>query len=511
VVVLLFIDVKEKSRLFSLFSIMCFAGLISFVTLPTPGQWSPYYKVTMHPYIQKDSPESQTLGYYILVDRVRIQDALHFSPALEKTSLAPWIPYYQLPYQFRAPGRTLILGGGSGNDATMALTHGAEKVTVVEIDPVILEQGLVTHPHRPYLDPRVRIINDDGRSFLRRDREEYDLILMNALDSHLQLPGLSTLRLESYMYTVEAFRDVRNLMNPQSIFIVHLSSSRKWMGERLYWTMTEAFGREPIMLSTEGSPFGSVAFAMGPDGIFDGTRANFKVPVSRFRPELIRKAKNSTVLATDDWPHLYLSHPTLPKTYIIVLLLILVSAFVVFRFGTPMGKITHHLYFFLLGAGFMLLEARSITKAAVLFGSTWIVSAVMIGSILTVVFAANLLVWKERVKLKTSWCYAGVFTGLLLGYFVSIDFILKYDFAWRVLFVGAWLSFPIFFASILFSRAFKKEEQPHSAFGANLLGIAVGGVLEYASLILGLQVLYLLALGIYGLALIAARNRFLTQ
>jgi len=481
-------------------SLACLAAVIFFTTLPEPGQWSPYYKVTLRPYHQDTAQQRSPLGYQIMVDKMRIQDALHFSPELERSFLAQWIPYYQLPYQFRLPGRTLILGGGSGNDATMALANGAEEVTVVEIDPVILRQGLVTHPHRPYRNQRVRTINDDGRSFLRRTQEQYDLILMNALDSHLQLPGLSTLRLESYMYTVEAFRDVKRLMNPQSIFMVHLSSTRKWMGERLYWSLTEAFGKEPVLLRTEGSPWGSIAFAMGPEGMFDATRTNFKVPVTRIDPDFMRKVKISTVLATDDWPHLYLSHPTLPTTYIVILIVILVSTFAAFRWAAPGGNMTHHLHFFFLGAGFMLLETRSITKSAVLFGSTWIVNAVMIGSILAVVFIANLLVWQWWRTIPTRRVYAGLFAGLILGYFVSIDFILNFGWLWRMLFVGLWLSIPIFFASVLFSRSFHQVQKPHGAFGANLLGIAVGGVLEYSSLILGLQVLYLVALAIYVLA-----------
>jgi len=484
-------------------AIVLLAGVIFTTTLPEKGQWSPYYKVTIRQYVERDNVKKEPLGFAIMVDKMRIQDALHFSPALQNSFLAPWVPYYQLPYQFRKPGDTLILGGGSGNDATLALRHGAERVTVVEIDPVIVGLGYSTHPHQPYRNKKVRIVNDDARSFLRRNREKYDLIIMNALDSHLQLPGLSTLRLESYMYTVEAFRDVRRLMNEKTIFMVHLSSTRKWMGERLYWTLTEAFGKEPVLLTTEGSPFDSIAFAFGPEGIFKIKPANenFVLHVS---PEAFKQAQSRTVLATDDWPHLYISHPTLPRTYVIILAIIIILAFIIFRYATPMGIFTGNLHFFLLGAGFMLLETRSITKSAVLFGSTWMVNAVMIGSILGVVFLANLLIWKFKWKIKTNLCYLFLFGGLLLGYFISVDFILQYDWVLRILFAGLWFSFPIFFASIIFSRAFKNVQQPHNAFGANLLGIAVGGVLEYSSMILGLQALYLLALLIYLGAMISA-------
>lgn len=83
---------------------------------------------------------------------------------------------------------------------------------------------------------------------------------MNALDSHHQLPGLSTFRLESYMYTVEAFKDVKKHFHPNAIFLVHLSSDRPWMGERLFWSLTEAFDRMPRLFITDGSPHNSIAF-----------------------------------------------------------------------------------------------------------------------------------------------------------------------------------------------------------------------------------------------------------
>jgi predicted membrane-bound spermidine synthase len=169
------------------------------------GKWSPYYNVEWASYHAESEHSNEFLGYKILVDKLRIQDALQFSDALANNSnLSGWIPYYQLPYHFRRPNHVLILGGGCGNDATVALSNGAKKIDVVEIDPVIINLGYTLHPHKPYLNSRVRTINDDARSFLRKTREKYDLIIMNALDSH-QLSGLS--HMTGNIYTV-GFEDV---------------------------------------------------------------------------------------------------------------------------------------------------------------------------------------------------------------------------------------------------------------------------------------------------------------
>src|SRR5262249_1582618 len=61
-----------------------------------------------------------------------------------------------------------VVGSGTGNDVAAALRAGAGRIDAIEIDPAILMIGQQRHPENPYADPRVRAINDDARSFLRR-------------------------------------------------------------------------------------------------------------------------------------------------------------------------------------------------------------------------------------------------------------------------------------------------------------------------------------------------------
>jgi spermidine synthase len=475
------------------------AGLVSVLvvvvlsTLPADGLWSPYYKISAVPYEHRD-PGAAPLGYAIIVDRMRIQDALRFSPELEQSPLRLWGPYYRLPFSFVTPKTVLVLGGGSGNDATVALGFHPERVDVVEIDPVLVSLGRTLHPHRPYRDPAVRTVVNDARAFLRQTTDTYDLVIMNALDSHHQLPGLSTLRLESFIYTVEAFRDVKRHLGPGSFFVVHLGSTRPWMGERLYWSLTEAFGREPRLYTTEHEATQSVAFVYGPEGRVPG--GNEVQPVE---PDRFRAAKGRTRLATDDWPHLYLADNRVPRLYlevltVVVLLAMLVSARAWRSLGAARGS-----HFFLLGAGFMLLETRSITKAALLFGSTWIVNAIVIASILLVIWLGNLLLLKG-VRIGKMPCYLALIGSLLLGYVVPIAPALAYGFWPRVAWSVVWIGAPIFFAALIFSGSFRGAEDASGAFGVNLLGVVVGGALEYSSMVYGLDFLYLIAIGIYLLA-----------
>ena len=459
-------------------------------TFSERGLWSPYYKLTFSPYRTK---QGTYVGFSIVVDRVRIQDALRFSPDLARTPLGAFIDYYKLPYLIRHANDVLILGGGSGNDATMALAQGARSVTVVEIDPVIVALGYEMHPHRPYRNARVKTVNDDARAFLRRDRNTYDLIVMNALDSHYQLPGLSTLRLESFMYTTDAFRDVRRHMSASSLFVVHLSSTRPWMGERLFWSLSDAFGQEPALFTTRGSPFDSIAFVYGPPDVID--RASRQAgPLLRFDPASFR-AKPATIRATDDWPHLYLRSPRLPNVYVLVLSLILAVAVLSFwRVGRLRSREDVHM--FLLGAGFMLLETRSITKASLLFGATWFVNAIVISGIILVIFLGNLAV-ARGLRANRFVLYAALVVLLLIGFAVPINWILSYTLASRTALAAIWLAAPIFFTSLIFSEAFQGTSDVAAAFGANLLGVVVGGVLEYSSMIVGLNALYLIAIAVY--------------
>ena len=67
---------------------------------------------------------------------------------------------------------------------------------------------------------------------------------------------------------------------------------------------------------------------------------------------------------------------------------------------------------------------------------------------------------------------------------------------------------PIFLANLVFAERFRNVEESNVAFGANLLGAMVGGVLEYLALITGYQALLIVVAVLYGLAF---ASRFVTM
>jgi spermidine synthase len=125
-------------------------------------------------------------------------------------------PAYGLPHLLRRDSgarpfeNILIIGAGSGTDVSRALQWGAKHIDAVEIDPVIYKLGKRDHPDQPYADKtRVTVHLDDGRNFLRAaPAKKYDLIIYALVDSLVLHSGQSSIRLESYLFTKQAFQDI---------------------------------------------------------------------------------------------------------------------------------------------------------------------------------------------------------------------------------------------------------------------------------------------------------------
>ncbi len=82
-----------------------------------------------------------------------------------------------------APRRILLIGGGVGGSLREILRHpSVSEVTYLELDPAIIRlAGEFLEPSEAALltDPRVEVINGDGRLYLERERKKYDLIIVN--------------------------------------------------------------------------------------------------------------------------------------------------------------------------------------------------------------------------------------------------------------------------------------------------------------------------------------------
>ena len=104
---------------------------------------------------------------------------------------------------------TLVIGPGGGRDLLSALVFGAEKVEGVEINPIIVRDVMRgrfrEYSGALYENPRVTIHVDDGRSFVRRTGNKYDVIQASLVDTWAATAAGAYTLTENSLYTAEAF------------------------------------------------------------------------------------------------------------------------------------------------------------------------------------------------------------------------------------------------------------------------------------------------------------------
>jgi hypothetical protein len=456
------------------------------------GRWSPYY------YVQH---VEERLGLRVLVNSSFHQLALDFTPsgdpAVQQLMRAKWgRPYaaYAALHAGAPPGKVLVLGAGTGNDVVVALEHGAREVVAVEIDPVILALGRTGHPSRPYDRPEVRAVVGDARHFLRTTAERFDVVVFGTLDSQALLSGHANLRLENYVYTREALENARRVLNPRGMAFLHYSVFQDWLYERIYSTARAAFGDQCVLLLEPTPQLFNATILAGRD-----------LPELRDAPRVVETLGRGLV-ATDDWPFVYLERPALAPVYtqiLSVVLLLVAAAFFLLRRLHPARGL--HAEFLLLGLGFSLMEAAAVVRLALLFGSTWTVNAAVFGSVLLTIFVANLLVLR-RLAPPLGLSFVLLWASLAANWAVSVDALSALPPAGRLAATGVLVGAPVFFAAVAFSRLFAAVEVTGYPLGVNLIGAMAGGVLEYVSMVTGMRAVWLLVLAVYMLAWVFARR-----
>jgi len=410
---------------------------------------------------------------------------------------------YHLPYRYlrRPPGRVLVLGAGTGNDVAVALDEGATHIDAVEIDPVILELGRL-HPDRPYDSPRVRRFNTDARIFLNASTEKYDLIVFGTLDSMTRLSALSNVRLDNFVYTRECLEAARAHLAPDGGVVMYFMTTVEYINQRLEGLLTAAFQQPPRVLTGSYYVFNRIYLDGPAYEHLDGARRRDAMPW--FRSWLA-----NVELPRDDWPYLYLQSRGISGFY---LGLIGIFALLAVAAVAAASREMRHSFvrfevdadMFLFGAAFLLLETKSVTTMSLLWGATWLTSAVVFGSILAMVLAATLLTqWRPL-----SWTLGmgGLVASLVAAYLVPVDALLEMNGLARLGVSIAFVGTPVFFAAACFALLFRDRPEADTAFGWNLLGAVAGGLVEFTSMITGMRALYLLVLAAY-LAVVLHRVR----
>jgi spermidine synthase len=464
--------------------------------------WTPYQQVQ---YTPDRAPNGETYGGTMNVNHTFYQRIVNLSdaflarhPGLMKE--APDENPYNLPFRFAAPNPSvMIVGSGTGNDVAAALRHGSRSVDAVEIDRAILELGKREHPEHPYDSPRVSIRVNDARAFLKRTDQHYDLILFGLLDSHSQFSDYANMRIDNFVYTEESFREASRHLNPDGVIFVKFQVDHRWLAVRLSEMLQRTFGKAPLVFEAESNySVGATCFVISP-----GNRVEAAVDADPRLAAFVRKnavplSGEPVAITTDDWPYLYQEGHWIPRTYYSIGILVILIAIGLYSQIGGLRQSAPSLFFFSMGAGFLLLETQVISRLALFFGTIWQVNAIVISALLVALLLANMVV--ERGKSPPRfWMLAALLAGLAIAYWFPFE---RIEGSPAVAGIIAMVVFavPVVFAGILFASEFRAAKSPSAALGANMLGAVAGGLLENLSLLFGMRALLLVAIAVYCIA-----------
>ena len=478
VVVALLITLLALGRGVTAWSFVSAAAIVAclLLTSTTTDLWSPYQRLTL-----KQLPTEML---------VAANGVPHQGFPTTKHPLNGFYPQVGEWYPGHKFDDVLIIGAGTGNDVAMAELRGDGSIDAVEIDPTIHRVGEDLNAYRPYQDPRVTTSIDDGRAFLNKTDKRYDLVVLALTDSLTLFSSTGNVRLESFLYTREAFQAVRDHLKPDGMFVLYNFYREEWLVDRLGSMLVETFGR-PTMVSRfdDGWEIGAV-LANGP-----GLSGALGVPAG---VELM-SARPSGTVPTDDWPFLYMFEPGIATPFLVVLVLVLslaaAAVLTASRWaGLSVRRFSPH--FFLLGAAFLLLETRALVSFGLLFGNTWVVNALVFFAILLSVLASIGVASRLPRRSPAIW-YAALFASLLITWFVPPSSLLVDPPIARYALAAALTFAPVFFANLCFTYSFRDSPSADMSFASNLLGAVVGGAIEYVALITGYQALAVIVAVLY--------------
>ena len=128
-----------------------------------------------------------------------------------------------IPYNLRPGAKTLVIGPGGGWDISRAIASGSRDVTGVEINPIIgntiMRERFPQLSQSLYLRPDVHIFIEDGRSFVRRSPDKYQVIQATLVDTWASTAAGAFALSENNLYTTDAFRDYLSHLTDDGLLV----------------------------------------------------------------------------------------------------------------------------------------------------------------------------------------------------------------------------------------------------------------------------------------------------
>ncbi len=179
-------------------------------------QWNSFSRIALKP-----EPGSGMKSIVIDADAATGVARFDFEhlPAQQRFDLAYHGP--GVPYLLRPGAKTLVIGPGGGWDISRALAAGSKDITGVEINPiianVIMREKFPQYSNNLYFRPEVKIVVEDGRSFIRRSHERYQVLQATLVDTWASTAAGAFALSENNLYTTNAFVDYLSHLTPDGV------------------------------------------------------------------------------------------------------------------------------------------------------------------------------------------------------------------------------------------------------------------------------------------------------
>lgn len=156
-----------------------------------------------------------------------------------------------LAYRMVGKGRALIIGPGGGKDILCARSAGEFEVTAVEVNPLVVRaanERFAEFTGRPYGEPGVTAVVDEGRHFIAASRDRFDVIQMTQVFGRIPPSAGAFTMTEDHLYTTEAFREYLSRLTDRGVLTI-----TRFVYERRVWRIL-ALAREALRATGAADP-----------------------------------------------------------------------------------------------------------------------------------------------------------------------------------------------------------------------------------------------------------------
>ena len=163
----------------------------------------------------------------ITLDNVSAMAVRPFDGDLQALQNQPFFFWFDINPLIERMGSDVSLmsaGAAGGSDVLMALKNDVKEIVAVEVNPYLnhmMRDGFLTrYSGGIYRQPRVDVVTEDARTFVRRQQNRFDIIMSMSSNTMTALGNGAYAMAENYLFTVEAIEDYLNALTDRGVLII---------------------------------------------------------------------------------------------------------------------------------------------------------------------------------------------------------------------------------------------------------------------------------------------------